>query len=143
MILRGRRDRMLRFAPLLTALAIVSVTTNFSAQTSRPFKLGTFTPGDSTFVGIVLKDSVVINLALANDALKSPPPKLPSIGDMKDVISRYDSGIRARIGEILANTNALEGPGRPAYVYDLKSLKTLPPIMYPTTMLNVAVNYRA
>ena len=30
---------------------------------------------------------------------------------------------------------------RPAYVYDLTALKTLPPIMYPTTMLNVAVNY--
>jgi hypothetical protein len=25
----------------------------------------------------------------------------------------------------------------------LKSVKTLPPVMYPTTMLNVAVNYRA
>ena len=31
---------------------------------------------------------------------------------------------------------------RPAYVYDLSALKTLPPIMYPTTMLNAAVNYR-
>jgi fumarylacetoacetase-like protein len=27
-------------------------------------------------------------------------------------------------------------------VYDVKALKILPPIMYPTTMLNVAVNYR-
>ena len=32
-------------------------------------------------------------------------------------------------------------PGRPGSL-DLSSLKTLPPIMYPQTMLNMAVNYR-
>ena len=62
---------------------------------------------------------------------------------MKDLIARYDAGVRARIGEIIANTKPLEGAGVRRIVYDLKSLKTLPPIMYPTTMLNVAVNYRA
>jgi 2-keto-4-pentenoate hydratase/2-oxohepta-3-ene-1,7-dioic acid hydratase in catechol pathway len=34
------------------------------------------------------------------------------------------------------------GETRPAYAYDVKALKILPPIMYPTNMLNVAVNYR-
>jgi 2-keto-4-pentenoate hydratase/2-oxohepta-3-ene-1,7-dioic acid hydratase in catechol pathway len=34
------------------------------------------------------------------------------------------------------------GDTRPAYAYDVKALKILPPIMYPTNMLNVAVNYR-
>ena len=62
---------------------------------------------------------------------------------MKDLIARYDTGVRARIGEILANTKQLEAGGNPTFVHPLKSLKTLPPIMYPTTMLNVAVNYRA
>jgi 2-keto-4-pentenoate hydratase/2-oxohepta-3-ene-1,7-dioic acid hydratase in catechol pathway len=134
---------MMRFTTALTALAIVLVTINFSAQTATPFKLGTFDQGGRTFVGVVLKDSVVIDLAQANTALKAPASKVASVGDMKDVIARYDNGVRARIGEILANTKPLEGAGRPAYVYDIKSLKTLPPIMYPTTMLNVAVNYRA
>ena len=33
---------------------------------------------------------------------------------MKDLIARYDSGVRARIGEIIANTKPLEGaPARP------------------------------
>jgi len=31
---------------------------------------------------------------------------------------------------------------RPAYVMDLAALKVMPPIMYPMTMLNAAVNYR-
>ena len=57
---------------------------------------------------------------------------------MKDLIARYDSGLRARILEIVRTV----GDTRPAYVYDVSALKILPPIMYPTTMLNVAVNYR-
>ena len=32
---------------------------------------------------------------------------------------------------------------RSRYVYDRTTVKVLPPIMYPTTMLNVAVNYAA
>jgi 2-keto-4-pentenoate hydratase/2-oxohepta-3-ene-1,7-dioic acid hydratase in catechol pathway len=134
---------MRRFAPALTALALVFVTSDFSAQVPSPFKLGTFEQGGRTFVGVVLKDSTVIDFAQASSALKAPASKVAPPTDMKDVIARYDSGVRARIGEILANTRPLDGAGRPAYVYDLKSLKTLPPIMYPATMLNVAVNYRA
>ena len=34
------------------------------------------------------------------------------------------------------------GANRPTYVFDLAGLTIQPPIMYPTTMLNVAVNYR-
>jgi 2-keto-4-pentenoate hydratase/2-oxohepta-3-ene-1,7-dioic acid hydratase in catechol pathway len=60
---------------------------------------------------------------------------------MKDLIARYDTGVRTRIGQIVSAVEAASG-ARPAYVHDRKDLKTLPPIMYPTTMLNVAVNYR-
>jgi 2-keto-4-pentenoate hydratase/2-oxohepta-3-ene-1,7-dioic acid hydratase in catechol pathway len=35
------------------------------------------------------------------------------------------------------------GEAKLAYVYDRTAVKVLPPIMYPTTMLNVAVNYAA
>ena len=57
---------------------------------------------------------------------------------MKDLIARYDSGVRARIVDIVRTV----ADTRPAYVYDVTALKILPPILYPTTMLNVAVNYR-
>ena len=36
----------------------------------------------------------------------------------------------------------LKSPDRPPYAMELASVKTLPPILYPATMLNVAVNYR-
>jgi len=113
------------------------------AQSTMPFKLGTFEAAGRTFVGIVVKDSVVIDLAQASAALKSPAAKVAAPSEMKDLIARYDGGVRTRISEILANTKPLDGAGRPSYVYDVKSLNTRPPIMYPTTMLNVAVNYRA
>ena len=60
--------------------------------------------------------------------------------DMKDLIARYDAGLRARILAIVARVEA--AASRPAYAMDLAGVRTLPPIRYPTTMLNVAVNYR-
>ena len=48
--------------------------------------------------------------------------------------------LRARVLAIV--TQLPSGASRPAYVMDLARVRTLPPILYPTTMLNVAVNYR-
>ena len=59
---------------------------------------------------------------------------------MKDLITRYDQGLRGRIQEIVTVVEA--SASRPAYAYDLSALRTLPPIMYPTTMVNTALNYR-
>ncbi len=127
---------------VIAVAALAAVPTVF-AQGTPPFKLGTFEQNGRAFVGVVLKDAFVIDLGQASAALKTPPSKVASPADMKDLIARYDTGVRARIGEILANTKQVEGAGRPAFIYDITSLKTLPPIMYPATMLNVAVNYRA
>jgi 2-keto-4-pentenoate hydratase/2-oxohepta-3-ene-1,7-dioic acid hydratase in catechol pathway len=134
---------MSRLLKTIAALATLAAGTHVSGQSGMPFKLGTFDQSGRSFVGIVIKDAIVIDLAQASAALKAPASKVAAPTDMKDLIARYDAGVRARIGEVLANTKQLEGPGRPAFVHDLKSLKTLPPIMYPATMLNVAVNYRA
>lgn len=134
---------MPRLAKTIAALVVCAAGAHVLGQGVTPFKLGTFDQNGRTFVGVVLKDAIVIDLAQASAALKTPAAKTAAPTDMKDLIARYDSGVRARIGDILANTKPLEGAGRPSYVHDLTSLKTLPPIMYPTTMLNVAVNYRA
>ncbi len=127
---------------VIAVVAVAALPTVF-AQGTPPFKLGTFDQNGRAFVGVVIKDAFVMDLAQASAALKTPPSKVPAPTDMKDLIARYDTGVRARIGEILANTKQLEAAGRPAFIHDIKSLRTLPPIMYPTTMLNVAVNYRA
>ena len=134
---------MSRLLKTIAVIAMCAAGTNVFGQGTPPFKLGTFDQNGRTFVGVVLKDAFVIDLAQASAALTSPASKVAMPSDMKDLIARYDAGVRARIGEILANRKQLEAAGRPAFVHDLKSLKTLPPIMYPATMLNVAVNYRA
>src|SRR5256712_223034 len=129
---------MKRVSVMLLGYGIVSVLL-VQAQAVTPFKLGTFEIRARTFVGIVLRDSVVVDFAAASRAI-TPASKVALPADMKDLIARYDSGLRDRIIQVVQNVNARTG-ARPAYVYELTALKTMPPIMYPTTMLNVAVNY--
>ena len=110
-----------------------------AADTAPPFKLGSFERDGRRFVGVVLHDELVIDLAAADAALPGAG-HLGLLTDLKDVIARYDAGLRARVLAIV--TQLPSGASRPAYVMDLASVRTLPPILYPTTMLNVAVNYR-
>ena len=118
------------------AAALVMSTAALAQPAPTPFKLGTFERQGRPFVGVVLRDTVVIDLAAAHAAV-TPASNVAAPTDMKDLIARYDTGLRARIIEIVRSV----GDSRPAYVYDLGALKILPPVI-PTTMLNVAVNYR-
>ena len=124
----------------LTAVAVAGALAA-AQQPPTAFKLGTFERQGRPLVGIVLRESVVIDFAAAHAAIRNPASTLAAPTDMKDLITRYDQGVRGRILEIV---RSVEGAGnaRPPYVHDLSALKVLPPIMYPLTMLNVAVNYR-
>ena len=124
----------------MSAAAGVLMVGFVNAQSPTLFKPGTFERAGRQFVGVVLRDSVVIDLAAANAALTSPSADVASPTDMKDLIARYDAGVRDRIAQIVTSVDSAPGP-RPIYGYDLKALKTLPPIMYPTAILNVALNY--
>jgi 2-keto-4-pentenoate hydratase/2-oxohepta-3-ene-1,7-dioic acid hydratase in catechol pathway len=109
------------------------------AQDRGTFSLGTFERDGTPFLGIVLRDDLVIDLARAlADAPSSPRVTPPQ--DMKALIGRYDE-LRDRIAAIVARVVAADAK-RPAYVMKLAEVRVRPPIMYPTTMLNVAVNYR-
>lgn len=121
--------------------AVVAAGLLAHAQTPTPFKLGTFTLAGRTFVGIVLRESVVIDLAAAHAAVQMPASRILPPADMKDLIARYDDGFGARIAQIVRSVEAAGAKGF-AYVHDLRAVTVRPPIMYPTTMLNVAVNYR-
>lgn len=110
------------------------------AQAPTPFKLGTFQLQGRTFVGVVLREDVVIDLAAAHAAIAGGGG-LAAPADMKDLIARYDAGVRDRINAVVRATPA-QGAARPAYVHELSALKIMPPIMYPMTMINAAVNYR-
>src|SRR5207237_9068401 len=87
------------------------------AQAVSPFKLGTFQIQNRTFVGIVLRDSVVVDFAAASRAI-TPASKVMLPADMKDLIARYESGLRDRIVQVVQSVNARTG-GRPGFAFDL------------------------
>lgn len=101
-----------------------------------PFKVGTFANGGRDFVGVVLGETTIIDLAAADAAL-GLAGEAPT--EMKDLIARYETGVRDMIRVTIGTVEA--AAETPAYVHDLATLTVRPPIMYPTTMLNTAVNY--
>ena len=112
-----------------------------SPKPAEPFKVGTFEIRKTPTVGLVLRDSMIVDIAAANSAV--PGTKLTAPRDMIDLIERYDSGLRSRLVEIvnyLSANNRLV-TSRPEYVYDVKAVRTMAPIMYPSKILNAAVNF--
>jgi len=104
---------------------------------TTPFKLGTFERQGRTLLGLVLEDQRVIDIAAASSALEKGHPggrQLELPADMTQLIARYDGGWRERLRAIAAEADA-------AYVLDRETLRVRPPIAYPKTMLNAAVNY--
>ncbi len=135
---------------VLTALAVAAslavgyhgVVAQTAAGPREPFKLGTFERAGQTFLGVVLKDAQVIDLAQANAALERREvsrPKVQMPRDMKALIGRYETGLKDRIYAIV---NAVAGAASaPPYVYAIKDLKVLPPVR-PAVLLNAGGNYR-
>ncbi len=118
------------------------------AAVAEPFKLGTFQTTGEPFVGIVLRDSLVIDAAAANAELlrnpSAPAVSLPS--DMLGVISAYEYGVQRRLYDIVnwaVKGNLLTGEGRASWVHDVGKVRTLAPILYPSKILNAAANYYA
>ena len=112
---------------------------------AEPFKVGTFEIEGSPRVGVVLRDSIVVELSGANAALEKSPhyPPVPVPSDMLELIERYEYGMRRRLYEIVdyhVNGDLL-GRQRPGYVHDVEDITTLAPILYPGKILNAAVNF--
>jgi len=114
-------------------------------ESAEPFKVGTFEIEEEARVGIVLRDSLIVDLNRANTELEKNAtyPKLPPPADMLELIERYDYGLKRRLYEIVNDLveNNLLGKNRPDYIHDLDDVRTLPPILYPGKILNAAVNF--
>src|SRR5678815_3542392 len=91
-----------------------------AAAGATQFKLGTFEKDGRRFVGVVVRDSLVVDLPAANGG---------NPHDMKELIAQYDQGLREKIVALVAAE--AQGGGSKAQVHALKDLKVLPPIMYP------------
>jgi len=146
--MRRVSQTLLVLAAVLSVAGSSSMHAQGKPNVAEPFKLGTFRTTGQPFVGIVLRDSVIIDTSAANAELlmnpSVPAVQLPS--DMKGIISAYEYGVQRRLYDMVnwvVKNNMVSGPNRPAWIYDVAKVKTLPPIMYPTKTLNAAANYYA
>lgn len=136
-------------ARLLVAALFFSFSSVITAQSAEdilaPFKVGTFATDGEPWVGLVLRDSLIVELHAANAALeqKGSVPSLPMPANMIELIERYEYGLKRRLYEIVNDTvlnNRLDGE-LPAYIYNLNEVDTLPPLLYPGKIMNAAVNF--
>ena len=126
------------------AVALVITGAGAAAQAAAPaavpFKLGTFDVRGQEKVGLVLRDTVVVDIAAANQEYErrnGSAAKVRAPADMKDLIARYDADVGPRLRE-LAKFAADAGSAN--YVHQLSAVKTLPPVR-PAVILNAGANY--
>ena len=140
------RVSMLLLTANLACPALVHAQAGSAAQSVEPFKVGTFQAGAAApWVGIVLRDRFIVDLAQANAAMEKsrsfPRRGMPS--DMVGLINEYENGLKGRLYAIVndvVQSNALTGT-RPPYVRDTSQVKTLAPIPRPRMIMNTAVNF--
>ena len=116
------------------SVLIMSMPSLVLAQDVVPFKLGTFEDGGETWLGLVLDDSLVVNIAEANASLDGDRPDIPS--EMTALIVAWDEvapRLRAIAAAAAADPNA-------AYVSNRSDITVRPPIR-PHIIYNAASNY--
>ncbi len=126
--------------------ALLSAQSGPMASSAEPFKVGTFQIDGEAFVGLVLRDSLIVDIGAANSELELGPtyPRLAMPADMLELIGQYEYGLKYRLYEIvndLVAENRLSGGSRADYVHDVGDVKILAPILYPGKIMNAAVNF--
>ena len=120
----------------------LSVVNAGATSSVEPFKVGTFEIDGAPTVGVVLRDALIIDLAAANTALEIDPAyvHINAPPDMLALIGRYEYGLKYRIYEIVNNVvgNDLLGAD---YVHPVEDVRILAPILYPSKIMNAAVNF--
>ena len=134
---------------ILTALLVVlagSAGLHAQPESVEPFKVGTFEIDGAATVALVLRDALIVDIGAANTALELDPtyPHLAMPADMIELIGQYEYGLRYRLYEIvndLVAENRLSGSARAAYVHNVDDVRILAPILYPSKLMNAAVNF--
>lgn len=121
--------RVLSTACFVVAILVAGCAAGPVAQTDVPYKLGMFQQADRTFVGLVLDDAVVIELARAG--ITAPPT-------LKALIAAWTPATADRLAALAAAATR----ARPPFAVGLAQVRVLPPIADPGVMLNAAVNYQ-
>ena len=94
----------------------------------QPYKLGMFQEGARTFVGMVVGDSLVVDLSRAS--VNAP-------ATLHELIARWDQPTADRLGRLAGEAQRQA----PSFAFQLSAVKVLPPISDPDAILMAARNY--
>ena len=133
--------RMVILLAILVGFAAVIRVAAQGGPATVPFKLGTLEQNGRTFLGLVLRDTQVVDIARANaafEAANGSAPKLTVPSDMKQLIARYDAEWKPRLAGIAKMVSS--AATAPAYVVPVSAVKVLPPVR-PSVQLNAGGNY--
>jgi 2,4-diketo-3-deoxy-L-fuconate hydrolase len=138
-------DRLIASGVIAVVLgAVAACGSGIEAQpagTSPPYKLGTFERAGRVYIGLVLRDMQVVDIAAANAAFEANTAsvaKLAPPADMKALIGRYDAEWKARLAAIARDVAAARSA--PPYVTEIGQLRVHPPVR-PSLILNAGGNY--
>jgi len=140
--------RITRLTILLALFASPDFVAGQAMESVEPFKVGTFEINHRPTVGLVLRDELIVKIDDANADLQLLPQytRLDMPQDMLALIGEYEYGLKHRLYEIvnhLVDNDMLAGANRPDYILDVEGTRILPPIMYPSKIMNAAVNFYA
>jgi 2-keto-4-pentenoate hydratase/2-oxohepta-3-ene-1,7-dioic acid hydratase in catechol pathway len=125
-------------AGLAFSAALLQLAAAAAQPEAIPFKLGTFRAADREYLGLVIRDSTVVDITAANSAWEkrnASAKKLRMPTDMKDLIARYDAELGPRLRELARFAVAGGNFTRP-----VAEVRSLPPVR-PAVILNAGANY--
>ncbi len=114
-------------AALMLVLA-VSVATVDAQGAAEPYKLGMFRENTRTFAGMVIGDTLVVDLSRAG--INAP-------ATVQGIVEAWDQATAARFARLATESRQKA----PAFSMQLSQLKVLPPLTDPDSMLMAARNY--
>ena len=122
--------RVIRASVVAVALAGLAGLADTRAQSGpTPYKLGMFQQGERVFLGMVLKDEMVIDMGRT---IAGTPTTI------KGLIGQWSQPTADRFASVASDS--LANP--PASALKVSQLKVLPPISDPKVLLSTAVNYQ-
>jgi 2-keto-4-pentenoate hydratase/2-oxohepta-3-ene-1,7-dioic acid hydratase in catechol pathway len=142
--------RLFVAAALIVAVTMglpVSGQSPAALRSAEPFKLGTFDINGTPTAGLLLRDTIVVDLPAANREYqrRGTVARMAMPSDMLSLIGQYEYGVQRRIYEIVnalvAANRLAAGAARPAYISDASKVRALAPIQYPSKLLHAAGNY--
>ena len=140
------RTKIITICSLLALLLVSGQVAAQAIESAEPFKLATYSVDGTQSIGLVLRDSLVVEIDAANQNLQQDPayPDMTMPEDMLGLIGLYEYGLKIRLYEVvnhLVDDGMLSGSNRPSFIHDVEDVDIQAPIQYPGKIMNAAGNF--